>query len=500
MGAQRNACIMKCVAVIATLVVFASAAPMFSDVAEEVEFAQEEASPSLSSAVSFLQNVAPANVNYHVARVAKHAELLQGYKAKAYAHNFESSKAAIKAALKSLTNELNNGHNHDKNVLSKEKSRLDSATSTSRTNGKNAVHGYRSKVCPEKRKEEAALAKEAAALSKLNKVKSDKVCAPALGSTWSDMDVEKTTPKFGTELRNAWDKARNRWVQAKAEHTKAAKEAKEAKAKREKAMASFTTALSMEASNAHTACKNAAKEHATLCNEVQTNVKTRKHTYIATLVITCYIDNLTSNGGAKACADKARGANTSKWNINCGSTASCPGANHWKNSWGPATWQPTKSNCPVSAPAPSMAPRTGFSHVLHGNSLNKPACAAIRSFRSSLSSSKSYRKITIASAGKGSYTCTDSSVATKICRAVKSASKLNIKCGGHIWAVGTCGSAEGKPGLEINVAIKNNGRICQCQTGGISLRPCIGHTNSNWGGWGNSCGGKVKQTMSVSCE
>merc|ERR1712199_135756 len=125
MGAQRNACIMKCVAVIATLVVFASAAPMFSDVAEEVEFAQEEASPSLSSAVSFLQNVAPANVNYHVARVAKHAELLQGYKAKAYAHNFESSKAAIKAALKSLTNELNNGHNHDKNVLSKEKSRLE---------------------------------------------------------------------------------------------------------------------------------------------------------------------------------------------------------------------------------------------------------------------------------------------------------------------------------------------------------------------------------------
>merc|ERR1711907_39940 len=105
MGAQRNACIMKCVAVIATLVVFASAAPMFSDVAEEVEFAQEEASPSLSSAVSFLQNVAPTNVNYHVARVAKHAELLQGYKAKAYAHNFESSKAAIKAALKSLTNE-----------------------------------------------------------------------------------------------------------------------------------------------------------------------------------------------------------------------------------------------------------------------------------------------------------------------------------------------------------------------------------------------------------
>merc|ERR1712070_496005 len=245
MGAQRNACIMKCVAVIATLVVFASAAPMFTDVVEEIEFAQEEASPSLTSAVSFLQNVAPTTVKYHVARVAKHAELLQGFKAKAYAHNFESSRAAIKAALNSLNAELNNGHNHDKNALSKEKTRLNGSTSDARTKGKTAVHSYRAKVCPQKRAEEVAVAKEAAALTKLNKVKADKVCEPALGATWSDMDVEKTTPKFGTELRNSWDKARNRWVLAKAEHDKASKEAKEAKQRREKAMASFTTSLSL---------------------------------------------------------------------------------------------------------------------------------------------------------------------------------------------------------------------------------------------------------------
>jgi len=347
---------MKCVAVIACLVAFATAAPTFSDVVEEIEFAQEEASPSLTSAVSFLQNVAPGNVKYHVARVAKHAELLQSheFKAKAYAHNFESSRAAIKAALNSLNNELNNGHNHDKNALSKEKSRLNASTSESRTKGKTAVHGYRAKVCPEKRAEEVAEAKEAAALTKLNKVKSDKVCAPALGATWSDMDVEKTTPKFGTELRNAWDKARNRWVLAKAEHDKAAKEAKEAKQKREKAMASFSTSLSLEASNAHNACKNAAKEYATLCNEVQSNVKTRKQTFIATLVITCYIDNLTNNGGAKSCADKARSANTAKWDISCGATESCPGVNHWKNSWGPASWQPTKDNCKTATPSKTI--------------------------------------------------------------------------------------------------------------------------------------------------
>merc|ERR1712178_358870 len=218
----------------------------------------------------------------------------------------------------------------------------------------------------------------------------------------------------------AWDKARNRWVQAKAEHDKAAAETKAAKQKREKAMASFTTSLSLEASNAHTACKNAASEYATLCMDVRSNVKTRKQTYIATLVITCYIDNLTSNASAKSCADKQRSASTSKWNISCGATESCPGKDHWKNSWGPPSWQPTKSNCPVG---PSPAPSKSFAFTLVGNSKNKDACKAMRSFRDGLSATKSYSKVVVESVGKGSYTCADPAAATKICHAVKLSNK-----------------------------------------------------------------------------
>jgi len=153
----------------------------------------------------------------------------------------------------------------------------------------------------------------------------------------------------------------------------------------------------------------------------------------------------------------------------------------------------------VSRVRRSYGGRVGFSQRLHKNKLNKPACAAMRRFRSGLSARKSYRGVRVTSVGKGSFTCNSPSIATKICRAVKNASKLNVKCAGKTWAVGTCGAANGGKGMEINVATKFNGRICQCQKNGFTLRPCIGHTNSNWGGFGNSCGGAVAQTMQLSC-
>jgi len=140
---------------------------------------------------------------------------------------------------------------------------------------------------------------------------------------------------------------------------------------------------------------------------------------------------------------------------------------------------------------------SGFSQRLHGTSRNRPACAAMKKFRTSLSYSASYRSVRVSSHGKGGFTCNHGPSATKICRAMKkgSARALKVKCAGRIWAVGKCGQ-----GMEINVAAKNNGNICQCQTGGFTLRPCIGHSNSNWGGFGNSCGGRVSQTMRVSCH
>jgi len=341
---------MKCVAIFAIMAVFAAAE--FSDLVEEIEFTQEEAATeSLSSAVSFLQNVSPSSVNLHVKRIAKHAELLQNTKAAAYSHNFAASKAAIKSALRALHTEMEKGHEHDKNALSSEKTRLNNNVASARNGGRNAVHGYRAKVCPEKRKEEAANAKEAAANRALSKVKTDRVCDPEIKANWNDMDIEKTSPKMGTALRNAWDKARARWVAAKNAHDAAKRAARAAKEKREKAMASFTTSLGIEASNAHTACRSASNEFTTLCKDVQTNVKTREQTYIATLVINCYVDDMTNKAKAKTCADKKRKASVARWAIACGSTTSCPGTAHWKNAWGPTNWQPTVANCNDSAKA-----------------------------------------------------------------------------------------------------------------------------------------------------
>jgi len=151
----------------------------------------------------------------------------------------------------------------------------------------------------------------------------------------------------------------------------------------------------------------------------------------------------------------------------------------------------------------SYAGRVGFSQRLHGNKLNKPACSAMRRFRAGLSNARAYRMVKVTSVGKGSYTCRNTNAATKICRAMKSANKrvtLKIKCAGKTWAIGQCGAANGKKGMEINVGVRNNGNICQCQNQGFTFRPCIGHSNSNWGGYGNSCGGRVSQTMQVTCQ
>merc|ERR1711959_393118 len=72
---------------------------------------------------------------------------------------------------------------------------------------------------------------------------------------------------------------------------------------------------------------------------------TRKQTYVAGLVIQCYVDNITSNAGAKKCADGARGANVSKWNINAGSLAACASNASNQNKYGPKGWKATSTNC-----------------------------------------------------------------------------------------------------------------------------------------------------------
>merc|ERR1711907_866983 len=94
------------------------------DFAEEFEMVQDmPMEESLLTTVNDMSNVAPAHLREHVKVVAHHARLIEAGKAKAYAHNFTKSQAAIRSAIKS-------------------------------------VRDYRDKACPTKRAEESAQAKK----------------------------------------------------------------------------------------------------------------------------------------------------------------------------------------------------------------------------------------------------------------------------------------------------------------------------------------------------
>merc|ERR1711937_297138 len=255
----------------------------FGPIMELVDMSPEG---DLMTTLGDMQKVAPTHMHFHINRIAKHAVLLQmDKKAAAYTHNFDASKAAIKAALKALTNQLNDGHRQDK-------------------------------ACPTKREEMEADAAKADAKKKMQNVGKGKVC-DSLGSTWGDMDVDKATPKYGDELRNKWDKKRGE----------------------------FKTALELEARNAVNACNQAHKEYNALKKEVASNVAARKQVFIATLVVTCYVDNLTDNGAAKTCADKKRGADTNQWNINPANLTPCNSNAELTNEFGPANWLSTSGRC-----------------------------------------------------------------------------------------------------------------------------------------------------------
>jgi len=323
------------------------------DVAYETDFVQTSPMTELMDAVKTLRKHAPSHMSFHVNRVAKHAALIQSgdwgddvmKKAKSYKHTFSASKAAIKSALSGLTNQLTTGHNHDKSALNSGFNAGKNAISTAASTGRNKTAGYKHKACPTKRHEDEADAKKRAAKSAMQSIQTTKMCSSGISETWKDMDVDKSSPKFGTQLRNKWDKARSNWLQAKAKYDAAVKAHKDAQTRHNLAMASFKTACKLEASNAHQACKNAHAEYATLKREIAGNVGMRKQVYIATLVVTCYIDNLTGNAAAKACADKQHGANTSRWNISPANLAACTSTSRLSDNFGPENWRPTSGSC-----------------------------------------------------------------------------------------------------------------------------------------------------------
>merc|ERR1719181_1724377 len=215
---------------------------------------------------------------------------------------------------------------------------------SSKSKGQTKCQTFKNKACPTKREELEADAAKANAKKQMQAVGKGKVC-DGLASNWGDMDVDKSTPKYGEELRNKWDKKCGEYEKAKRKYDDATAKHNAAVKKHNAAMAEFKTALDIEAKNGHDACKNSHTEFAVLKKEVASNVAARKQVFIATLVVTCYVDNLTDNAAAKTCADKKRGADTNQWNITPANLTPCNSNAELTNEFGPANWLPTSGRC-----------------------------------------------------------------------------------------------------------------------------------------------------------
>merc|ERR1711998_197402 len=346
MGPQIMSIIMRTLAVI----VFAATVATISGESFEEAFNAPEMElmqapemnevSDLMSAVTKLRAHAPQHLAEHVAVVTKHAKTIQ---LSQDADEIEKACKSIKAALDTLRGELRTGHNHDVKLLKDTKSTASTGLSNTRDNNKNKVKKLKHEGCPTKRSEERADSDKKAAKKARDDVKNKKICP--LGTTWDDMDIHKSVPKYGTELRGAWDKARADWVKKNNAYVAATKAHNNAIVVHEQKMAAFKTAMKLEAKSTHDQCQSAHNEYNALKKDVQANVETRKQVDISAKVVQCYVDNMTNNAGAKACADKARKADVSMWNIDGGSLTTCESTSSLENAFGPPSWTATASNC-----------------------------------------------------------------------------------------------------------------------------------------------------------
>merc|ERR1712057_6566 len=327
--------------VVLLLLVVAAFAPAEKSLYEESAPSMEGTEENLLSVVKELRQ-ATAGTRHEPAalRIEDHANLIQ--KAKAYKHSF-GARNALRAAIRALVSELNSGHNHDRNALNNERNAGHNAIRSASSRGKGITRRYREKACPTKKAQIEAEAARNSAKSAMNSIKRRKVCN--LKTSWFDMNIKGAAPKFGGELRNKWDKARADYLRKLAKYNAAVRAYNKAAREHAGAMAAFTATVKAEASNAHAACHNAHKAYELLKRDVASNVRTRKQVYIASKVITCYIDNLSNNNGAKNCSDRARRTNTSRWNINAPAMHKCENRASLQAQLGPLTWRPSKGNC-----------------------------------------------------------------------------------------------------------------------------------------------------------
>merc|ERR1711939_300707 len=310
--------------------------------------AQEESAPSMEAPEADLLAVVKELRGYtdgtalasHGMRIEDHANLIQ--KARAYKHSF-GARNALRAAIRALVSELTSGHNHDRNALNNERNAGHNAIRSASSRGKGITRRYREKACPTKKAQIEAEAARNSAKSAMNSIKRRKVCN--LKTSWFDMNLKGDAPKFSAALRNKWDKSRADYLRKLALYNAAVRKYNRAAREHAASMSAFKATVKAEASNTHAACRNAHKAYELLKKDVASNVHTRKQVYIASKVITCYIDNLKNNGGAKNCADRARRANTSRWNINAAKLGACVSKAALEAQLGPLSWRPSKRNC-----------------------------------------------------------------------------------------------------------------------------------------------------------
>jgi len=306
----------------------------------------------IETAVSHLHRLVPDYLKMHTKAMRVHAQTLSmlqaqtGDKAlpgKAYKHNFARARAAIKAALSALTSDLRTGHAHDKNMLNNARAAAARRIKDNEIRNKGRVTKFRRKACPTKRAEEKANMRKSNAKGAVQTIKTKRICD--VTTTWKSMGVRTTQPKLGSAMYNKWAKTRADYVRKMAQYNAAIKAHKAAVRRHDKAMTSFKVALDLETKNTYRSCRDSHKDYNRLKRDVARNVATRKEVFIATLIVGCYADQLSSNGGAKACADRKRRASTSQWNIHAGTLAPCKSRTRLAQRLGPKGWQPTRRNC-----------------------------------------------------------------------------------------------------------------------------------------------------------
>merc|ERR1711907_430086 len=310
---------MKTAVIIAAFLVVFAYSNEGSTTDEAVKTVDTELSHRVArDAVAGLYEAVPQSMSPHAQRInSLHEELLQAHSKKAYRHNMGKLRAPLLAALKILIGDLRAGHSHDKKALHGEKRARDSAINKSYSTSKSKVRGYKHKVCPAMRAEEAALSRRNAAKAAMGNVKKGKICSGGLKTTLSDMGVERPSPRLGSELSSAWARKRAEYTRSQGKYHKAVKEYNSAKSRRISAMNVFKAACSLEATNTHNDCLRDHKVYNKLKSEVASNVAMRKAVYVSVKVIECYANNLSSNAGAKSWANRMRAnkAMLRQWDI-----------------------------------------------------------------------------------------------------------------------------------------------------------------------------------------